>query len=240
MLPPNLQEQLATHSHLDPNRESCGFVINDIYYPAINVADDPNDFRLDPQSTRKVIKARDSGQQVIICHSHINSNPTFSPADIVASKGRRLPYALYHLSTATHSYYDPNAPIAPYEGREWHWVIDNCYTLCQDYYLQEFNIKLGDFYLSTPDEYKQPDFTAYLDNMESQGFLRLHSDEPLKVGDFILMNYGSMSPNHAAIMFDLEGNLILHHIVNHLSHIGIYGSQYRKITHSVWRHHQFK
>lgn len=229
-----IKTEIIQHALSLPNQEICGYVLKDKYYPAINVATNPSiDFQLDSESTLKVLKSKRS--RPIIVHSHVNENKQLSVADVKASRSLNLPYLMLHLPSQEWHYYDPKA-ILPYEGREWSWTTANCYTLLQDYYKQEFQIKLDDFYLETPTEFSDPNFNSYLLNIESQGFILQHSECELKRGDFLLMKVGNLNPNHAAIVYSPEDNLILHHVVNHYSSTSTYGSRWRKATSHVYRH----
>lgn len=77
-------------------KESCGIVVNDIYYPCNNVSDTPeNNFAIHPKD---FLKARSKGKLQYIVHSHPNGEPVSEP-DIKACKETKLKWYIYKNTT---------------------------------------------------------------------------------------------------------------------------------------------
>lgn len=167
-----------------------------------------------------------------VWHTHtIEGRDGFSIEDIKACRWKKIPYLLYTAHQTWH-YYDPSE-IKPLLGRQWDWVHQNCFNLLQDWVLQTFNYKMDDFYLSSEFAWQTED-VGYVENLPSQGFRRIDISN-LQENDIILMYDRTNHPNHVGIFIDGVKNLMLHHLSGQLSQHSIYGSHWRKITHSVWR-----
>jgi proteasome lid subunit RPN8/RPN11 len=235
MIPEYIREEFKELSKTSSHRESGAYFMDGKLHPLINVSPDPNQFEVDLESTKLINYSRQVGKSIVLLHSHINSNDDFSVQDIILSKAWKLPIYLYNLSSGVEKFYDPEF-IAPYEGRSWSYTTANCYTLIQDFYNKEFNIKLKDFYLDNPLEFKDPKFNKFLLNIQTQGFIQLREEDEIKKGDLILFNMDGYNPNHIGVMFDVEGNKFLHQLCDRFSRLSPYCRDYRRLTHSIYRH----
>ena len=75
----------------EPN-ESCGIVVNDVYYPCKNISDTPKDnFAIHPKD---FLKARSQGKIQYIVHSHPSGTPASQP-DIDACKETKIKWYIY-------------------------------------------------------------------------------------------------------------------------------------------------
>ena len=62
------QEAAKQHAIEEAPKESCGIVVNDVYYPCNNISDTPEDnFAIHPKD---FLKARSKGKLQYIVHSH--------------------------------------------------------------------------------------------------------------------------------------------------------------------------
>jgi proteasome lid subunit RPN8/RPN11 len=223
--------EFKQHALNNPTTEVCGYSLGEQLIITDNVADNPQeDFVIDKSHTLKVKRSK---KVKAIYHSHINSNNTFSVEDIKASKRLGIPYHMYNVQYNQWHSYDPNV-VRELEGRPWNYVYSNCYNIIQDYYATKLDIKLGDFYLNSPNEWTKDGWNEYLDNLELQGFKRVYD---LQDHDLILIRLGAINPNHAAIITSTINNTIIHHCVDRLSISENYDGIWRKLTHSYWRHH---
>jgi cell wall-associated NlpC family hydrolase len=225
--------QLASAS---PSAEICGFVIDDkVVLPVEN--QHPDAASGAGISHKDFAKASSQGIITAIYHSHVEEgDEDFSILDIKSSRLLKTPYILC-TKLLRIRYYDP-CEILPYLGREWSWSSTNCYSLFQDYYKQELGIVLPDFYLKSPRAWEVGD-VGYLENLPLNGFRRLDKNEPLQAHDVILMYviHGLHKyPAHVAILTDPETGRFIHHWADQLSKPEIYGGDFEKRTHSVWRH----
>ena len=90
--------QLAAKQHAleQAPKESCGIVVNDEYYPCLNIADTPEDnFSIHPKD---FLRARSKGKLQYIVHSHPLGQPVSEP-DIVACKNSKIKWYIYLNTT---------------------------------------------------------------------------------------------------------------------------------------------
>ena len=85
-------ENAKQHALRDAPKESCGIVVNDIYYPCNNISDTPKDnFAIHPKD---FLKARSKGVFQFIIHSHPEGGDASEP-DIKACKASKTPWYVY-------------------------------------------------------------------------------------------------------------------------------------------------
>ena len=92
--------QLAAKQHAleQAPKESCGIVVNDEYYPCLNIADTPEDnFSIHPKD---FLKARSKGILQYIVHSHPKGGDASDP-DKKACKATKIPWYVYLLPEDT-------------------------------------------------------------------------------------------------------------------------------------------
>lgn len=211
-------------------RESCGLVVvwkgRERYIPCRNIAEKNEHFVMHPED---YAAAEDSGEIVMVVHSHPNIAPLPSPADLVGCEKSGLPWLIVNWPTGAVHDFSPSGYKAPLVGRQFSHGILDCYSLIQDYYAEEIGIALPDF--ERPDEWWLNGMNLYLEGFAKAGFVRV--DEPQK-HDGLLMQVGSQVPNHAAVF--LGDGRILHHQMGRLSSKDIYGGWYRKVVTHVLRH----
>jgi cell wall-associated NlpC family hydrolase len=112
--------------------------------------------------------------------------------------------------------------------------VQDCYTLCQRFYGDNYGIVLPD--IVRPDEWWAHGMNLYQDHFFENGF-RSMDDMPLRelrVGDGFIMAIGSAVPCHAAIYVG-EGN-ILHHFYGRFSNVEPYKGIWRNSTTATLRH----
>lgn len=95
--------------------------------------------------------------------------------------------------------------------------INDCYTLFQKYYWQNYKVKLKPMAYS-PLWWKE-DPSLYVSNYASAGFYEIKEHE-LQVGDMILIRIAGDIPSHSALY--LGNDQIMHHMANRLSTIENY------------------
>ena len=229
---PNTRDQIIEHAHKEYPRECCGLLViyrgREVYIPCRNIGVGTDNFVIHPED---YAAADQLGEIVGVVHSHPNLSPEPSQADRVACEASGLPWHIVSIPNATWAEVYPNGYKAPLVGREWsHGVLD-CYAIIRDWYDQERGIKLPDF--ERHDDWWHHGGNLYLENYEKAGFRRV-LNEPLEVGDVIIMQVQSPVPNHAAVY--IGDDMILHHVQNRLSTRDIYGGYWRKNTSHIVRY----
>ena len=228
-----LETKILEHAQAEDPRECCGLVAvvkgRKRYFPCTNLADTPDEhFVLKAEDYAAV---EDQGEIVAIVHSHPISNPQPSQADRVACAKSGLPWFIINPKTAGSSLTFPEQYELPYVGREFVFGVVDCYSLCRDWYGREFGLQLSDY--QRRDKFWERGENLYLDNFHHEGFHQVPF-EGLQYGDALLMQLGSMLPNHAAIY--VGDQQILHHVQGRLSSRDVLGGYYVKSTAMVLRH----
>lgn len=222
----SVKQEIIEHLKRELPREACGLVIifkgKQQYRPCRNIANGSDNFIIDPNDYEKADR---DGEIVAVIHSHPNMSAKPSQADLVSCEASGLPWFILGLPSEQWEYIEPKGYVAPLVGRKWsHGVLD-CYAIIKDWYKQERNIELLDFFRS--DDWWKRGENLYLDNFSKAGFYKITQEE-LKEGDVILMVINSSVPNHGAIY--LGDGLILHHVHGRLSTRDVFGGYWLKNT----------
>jgi len=223
---------MRAHAQAEYPRESCGVVIiwkgRARYWPCRNLAVGTEHFHLHPED---YATAEEAGEVVAIAHSHPNSAPIPSQADLVGCEASGLPWVIVNWPTGASHEFAPTGYVAPLVGRVFsHGVLD-CYTLIRDYYARELSIALPDF--ERRDDWWKAGENLYMDNFTAAGFRRIEA-EALRRHDVILMQLSADIFNHGAVY--LGDDRILHHPMNRLSGRDVFGGYWKHIAGLYLRH----
>jgi len=233
MLSTDVKNKIILHAKEQYPKESCGLLIvikGRLFYESCkNIAETPSEhFIIDPKDYLAVSK---KGEIVGVVHSHPTTEAVLSEADKVACEKSKLPWYVVNPITGEINESKPSGFKLPYIGRVFSHGIVDCYTLLQDWYERELNIKLGDY--DRRDNWWDKGENLYLDNYKKENFYEITVDE-ITYGDIIFMHLISPVPNHVAIY--IGDNKILHHVQGRLSSRDVYGSYYQKVTAKILRH----
>tara|TARA_B100001287_G_C22686000_1_gene533686 strand:- start:6185 stop:6892 length:708 start_codon:yes stop_codon:yes gene_type:complete len=232
----NWKEDALVHAKNQYPKESVGLLLNikgkQRYYPCENLSITANyQFILNPED---YVKADKLGDIIAIVHSHPNTPPQASEADLVSCEDSNLPWYIVNPITEEWAECLPKAYVPDLLGRSWIWGVTDCWSLVRDWYRQNKNIHLVDYERSmTPEEFlKNPLFERYaLDT----GFIELPPYEQAKEGDVLLMSIMHPTLNHVAIFL---GDMVLHHLADRLSCREPYSEWLQKCTAKRYRYAQ--
>ena len=115
-------------------------------------------------------------------------------------------------------------------GKKYKADIQDCYTLLQEYYLYEFDMKLPDVHRGIKD-IRNGD-ALYLDNFADFGFHEVPISE-IKKHDAILFTFFSGTPDHAGIYIGEQ--MFVHHPIHSMSKIELYDGYFIDKTSLVVR-----
>lgn len=229
MLNEKLKSEIAKHAAAEVPRESCGFIVRHsdglTYLPCPNVSQNPEEtFEI---SSDDWVRAEESGTVEAVVHSHPDGEPYLSGADRQSQIASGLPWVLY-----TGSEFKVFRCVPHVLGREFVYGEYDCAAAVRDTYM------LGG--LDLPDCERQGveedvKTGALLAHCERTGFIQV--SDGLRVGDVLVTEHGGF-PSHVCVY--LGDEQILHHAIGQLCARESYGEQWRRHTHSVWRHSEWK
>lgn len=227
-----LKEQIRAHALKDAPKEACGFVVeisgSVCAWEVPNISEMPEHFfAIDPA---KYLEARSKGKLLAYYHSH-PSGSVVSEADKSVSERLALPLYTYRIPQDDLQLYTPNGYAVPLEGRTFVPFVHDCVNLVIDYYRTVLKIHLADFPRTMSD---LSNGYANLGQLMQKSRFHLVVDSP-RQHDILLMRLGSCEfCNHAGVLID--GQTMLHQLMNRVSERTVYGGYWRRNTDSIWRH----
>lgn len=220
-------------------QEACGVVVakgkKSVVVPCKNIAEDPERyFVIDPVEYAKACKL---GEVIAVWHTHPNGTSDASGADLVGCESTAMEWIIIGFKKAEDEFvfedpksFHPTGVVVPYIGRPYITGVQDCFSLMSDYYNREFGIRLGKYIYA--ERWWEQGKSLFADNFLSEGFNKLINEEP-QVGDCFLIQCGARVPNHIAIY--MGDDKILHHCIERLSRIDVYGGGYwqKHTTHHI-------
>ncbi len=242
---PETIDAINAHALAQFPRESCGVVVmlhgeDERYIPCRNIAATAMEHVV--WNPRDYADAEDMGKITCAVHSHPNVLPKPSMGDKVSCEASGIPWYIVSVYQDAGDaapringsfYWEPDGFIAPLIGRSYTFGVLDCYTLIRDWFKTERGITLPDF--ERRDEFWNRGEELYLDNFKAAGFVEVPMDQPIEVGDVILLKLaiGNVQCNHAGVY--IGNSRFLHHPYRKLSVPGIYGGYWREITRMIVR-----
>ena len=220
-------EQVIAHTNETQPNECCGLVVKRDgkleYVRCDNISGNPsNQFVIAPEQYAEI---EDTGEIVMIAHSHCYIPPVPSAADKVGIENSGLPWLIVNYPVGNHTITEPSGFKHPLVGRQFVKGVLDCYELVKDYYDQELNIDLPSYV--RPEVWWEEGRSILLENFAAFGFREIDQSE-LQPNDCILMQVGSTVPNHVAVY--VGDDKILHHVLNRLSGHDVYGGYWRRVS----------
>lgn len=209
-----------------PN-ESCGLVVNDVYFSCVNHAQDPvNNFRIDP---RTWLKAQEQGTIRAVLHSHPDGPHNPTKRDMQGQIDSAVPWGVIWTDgerTSEPILWGDTLPIQPLVGRPFVHGVTDCYSLVRDAFrlgkeqMAYQGVKEWPFEPVTmpevprDDSWWTTDEDLYVDHLKSVGWKEIAASD-VQPGDGFLMKIRSSKMNHAGLY--VGNNLILHHLPTRVS-----------------------
>ncbi len=176
-------------------------------------------------------------------------------SDITQAKLQRIPYVLYHTKFNEWDLYDPCSinlyplqhPIErhsdpeQYSGIPYQWNRSDCLEVPRVALWGLYEIDLGIYLRSSPDEYTMEGWQRYLDGFPKVGFtqIELYDTMRFKEGDCLLMQLpGHKTLHHLGVCVDEKNQRMLHVFegrVSEIEHI----AKWRRFVRVMYRHEKF-
>lgn len=214
--------------------EACGFITNHGFVPCENHADNPHlNFVISGEDYTQVQAEYGDRGILGVFHSHTNGRAKPSEADLTSCEQLGLPWALFTLPQEELTTFKPSGFVAPLEGREWAYGIQDCYSVIRDSY-QQLGIYLNDYVREPLFSWNtDPDWDMYRRNFAREGFERVQ--KPQKY-DLFSMKVRSIKENHCGIY--LGQGKFLHHRIDARSEVIPWDGYWKSCTVGFWRHNE--
>jgi proteasome lid subunit RPN8/RPN11 len=199
-------------------QEACGIVLDNVFIPLENIADNPGDsFRI---SADYYEQYQDTMQAVIHSHTHIEHEldpRTPSLEDMKGADATDIPWGIVHCDGTNLSeiLWFNTTEVPPLLNRPYIPNVYDCFTLVRDFYRQEYDIDLG--LHPRPAKWDSWDISYIWKWMEiwKDIFIPLEEEDVPRYGDVVLFHIGSTYPTHLGICISDE--TMIHHLYNKYS-----------------------
>lgn len=219
-----------------PN-EMCGIIVNDEFIQLDNVHPDKAEhFRINP------VQLQQYPDYSAIVHSHPYDSSVRLTADIpdkrwLSFKDQQgwINSGKVWIVVATDGEHCSDLTIAdendiqPFEGREFIWGTQDCFTLARDYYKS-----IGIIICNHPREWLwwQKDQNMFVDGFKQEGFYQV-ALEDIRVNDALLFRVNSNIINHCGVIVGTDK--LLHSVYNSVSRISKLSLYFKDIA-MILRH----
>ncbi|MGH8709930.1 MAG: NlpC/P60 family protein [Burkholderiales bacterium] len=212
-------DEIASHMLAAYPMEGCGYIQNNTFYPVQNVADDPiNSFSF-PQGLTEILI--DKAEPYSIIHSHTTRSGKYdlrcpTKLDMAGQQRTEVPWGIVHcdgIGISSILWFGPPQDTT-LVGREYLPNINDCFTICRDYYWQNYKLQF-------PSYPREIDWTTKDPGMliehlpTSTGWVALAKGTNIEVGDLVLFRIASQYPNHLGVI--ITDTNFIHHLADRLS-----------------------
>ena len=243
-----LKKAITLHASETYPNECCGVIVNDEYMRCNNIADNQNDFEIDPHD---LIEVEQIGDIQAYVHSHPDASARASDLDLLQIELHNKTWVICAYPDVEFQVYEPCGYKAPLVGRNYVHGYQDCYTLVRDFYSREMGINIPNF--ERVDKWWEDENHAplYLDNFEKAGFYEV---EQPQYGDVLICKIQpTFHANHALIWLGDNPNLksedtvpciatslVLHHPYNRPSVREVFGEKGMRRVVKIVRHKDAK
>lgn len=236
--------EAGAHAAAESPRESCGLVRAGCYVPCKNRSDTPEvEFVIGQEEMAEAVLA---GDLEGIIHSHPGGPWRPSQHDATAQIATGVPWAILvpgetgaelacHWGTQRPPVFDEAGHHVP---RRFKHQIADCYSLMEDYFLQECGLRLPK--VAREWGWWKKGQTLYLDHLQESGF-EVISRDPSEYASiarprdaFLMQLQSPATPNHAGVY--LGNGICLDHMFRELSRTSAIQPRFNEITH--WLRHK--
>lgn len=220
-------QEILEYAESESPREMCGFIVFNYngldFVPVENRAETPLEtFEISPDDW---LLAEQAGEIVAVVHSHPHGEPFLSGADRQMQIHSGLPWML-----VTQGRLEVFRCCPHLRGRVFEYGKADCGALVRDA-LMLAGIDIPD---GVRTDMEADAWVGSLKrHLQECGFTRVADHAAMQPGDVVLTALGGQA-NHAALY--LGGGEMLHHAYDQLSRREPYNAYWRDMTHSVWRH----
>lgn len=207
-------EEIQKHFDKWYPKEACGIVGivkgKKKWFPCDNLAEDEEDFILDPKQYNEIRKRADI---FAIVHNHPGGCNNPSVNDIKHCNILGIPYWIFSYPDMVLNIVEPEEVLNPLIGREYEFGITDCLEAARDYYNHYFNIDLRERapYL---DDWWEKGHNYFTDEHIAEWGFKKVEDDP-QPQDLLIFTMGADVPNHCGVF--IGDDVIFHHAVNRLS-----------------------
>jgi len=185
--------------------EMCGILTEDDFIFCPNIHENPKtNFKISPKDLLPYL-----GKVKAIVHSHCKDSKTQEVFDIRTPsvsdlEGQTLSGVSWLIvscngSTVSSPLEFPRQPSNNYIGRPFIWLINDCYTLVQDFYFFELGISLPNHKAKTDYRDIRTLNGLFDDFIVEYNFRPRHEGEPVVTGNLLLLNHKGSVRNHLGI-----------------------------------------
>ena len=207
-------EEIREHFSNEYPKEACGIIGivkgKKQYFPCKNLAEEDEDFVLDPSDYISIKRKADI---FAIVHDQVDYTNDASENDKKYCNSLGVPYYIFSYPSMELNILEPEVNVNPLIGREYEFGKFDCLEACRDYYSEELDIQLPKRLLPYVDDWWKLGHDYFTDeHIQEWGFKKVYDLLP---NDLLIFTMGSLVGNHCGIY--LGNDIFFHHAVNRLS-----------------------